>query len=78
VDGDMRNIIFASTGPKPKIVLRDAINNVVEVVENGQYCLFYNRPLTDAGLTWNDMVAWWADHLNTATRRLQRSTCGND
>ncbi|WP_344257218.1 hypothetical protein [Terrabacter carboxydivorans] len=66
VDGEMRNLIFASTGPKPKIVLRDAINNTIEVVENGQYCLFYDRPLTDAGLTWSDMVEWWAvTHLDT-------------
>lgn len=65
VDGEMRNLIFASTGPKPKIVLRDAINNVVEVVENAEYCLFYDRPLTDAGLTWSEMVAWWAERLET-------------
>src|SRR6266536_266574 len=59
VDGELKNIIFASTGPKPRIVLRDAINNVIEVAENGQYCLFYDRPLSDAGLTWSDLVDWW-------------------
>lgn len=59
VDGQLKNIIFASTGPKPKIVLRDAINNVVEVVENAEYCLFYDRPLSEAGLTWAELVDWW-------------------
>jgi hypothetical protein len=59
VDGELKNIIFASTGPKPRIVLRDAINNVVEVTENGQYCLFYDRPLTVAGLTWAELASWW-------------------
>jgi hypothetical protein len=59
VDGQLKNIIFASTGPKPRIVLRDAINNVVEVVENAQYCLFYDRPLSDSGLTWGELVDWW-------------------
>src|SRR5712691_4676004 len=59
VDGQLKNIIFASTGPKPQIVLRDAINNVIEVVENGEYCLFYDRPLTVAGLTWAELVNWW-------------------
>jgi hypothetical protein len=59
VDGQLKNIIFASTGPKPRIVLRDAINNVVEVVENEQYCLFYDRPLSEAGLTWAELVDWW-------------------
>ena len=59
VDGELKNIIFASTGPKPRIVLRDAINNVVEVVENEEYCLFYDRPLSEAGLTWAELVDWW-------------------
>jgi hypothetical protein len=59
VDGELKNIIFASTGPKPRIVLRDAMNNVVEVTENGQYCLVYDRPLTVAGLTWGELVDWW-------------------
>ena len=59
VDGQLKNIIFASTGPKPQIVLRDAINNVIEVVKNAQYCLFYDRPLSEAGLTWAELVDWW-------------------
>ncbi len=59
VDGQLKNIIFASTGLKPRIVLRDAINNVVEVVENEEYCLFYDRPLSEAGLTWAELVDWW-------------------
>jgi hypothetical protein len=59
VDGHLKNVIFASTGPKPKIVLRDAINNVIEVVENAETCLFYDRPLTDSGLSWGELVAWW-------------------
>ncbi|KAB2811017.1 hypothetical protein F9L07_03530 [Pimelobacter simplex] len=65
VDGAMRNLIFASTGPKPRIVLRDAIDNVVEIVENGQFCLYYDRALGDGGLRWADMVTWWADLLAT-------------
>ncbi|SRR6266487_3332258 len=59
VDGQLKNIIFASTGPKPRIVLRDAINNVVEVVENAEFCLFYDRPLSTSGLTWGELVDWW-------------------
>jgi len=59
VDGQLKNIIFASTGRKPRIVLTDAINNVIEVVENAEYCLFYDRPLSDAGLTWAELVDWW-------------------
>lgn len=70
VDGEMKNLIFASTGPKPRIVLRDAINNIVEVIENGEFCLYYDRPLGDGGLSWSDLVQWWAEHLNTTNTDL--------
>ena len=59
VDGKLKNIIFASTGPKPRIVLRDALNNVIEVVKGAEQCLFYDRPLADAGLSWGELVQWW-------------------
>ena len=59
VDGELKNIIFASIGPKPEIVLRDAINNVIEVVKFGEFSLIYNRPLTKEGLTWGELVTWW-------------------
>lgn len=61
VAGDLKNLIFAADGPKPRIVLRDAINNVIEIVENGQYCLIYDRPLAEHGLTWGELVEWWRD-----------------
>jgi len=35
VAGDLKNLIFAADGPKPRIVLRDAINNVIEIVPAG-------------------------------------------
>jgi very-short-patch-repair endonuclease len=59
VDGGIKNIIFASVGPKPEIILRDAINNVIEVVRNGEYCLIYDRHLTDSGVSWGELVDWW-------------------
>ena len=59
VDGEMKNIIFASTGPKPEIVLRDAINNVIEITRYAEQCLVYNRSLTVDGLTWGELLAWW-------------------
>lgn len=54
VDGDLKNIIFAANGPKPRIILRDAINNVIDIVENAEHCLVYDRPLGPHGLTWGD------------------------
>lgn len=58
-DGQLRNLIFASAGQKPEIVLRDAIANVVEVTRHADSCLFYDRPLTAAGLTWGGLMDWW-------------------
>jgi len=60
VRGDLKNLIFAATGPKPKIVLRDAINNDLEIVGNARHCLVYDRPLPGTGLTWRQLTAWWA------------------
>jgi len=59
VDGELKNIIFASSGPKPEIVLRDAVNNIVEIVRHEKSCLVYDRPLGDSGLTWGEIVTWW-------------------
>ena len=60
VDGELKNLIFAANGPKPEIVLRDAISNVIEITEYAQYCLVYDRPLSEHGLSWRDLVKWWA------------------
>jgi len=61
VQGSAKNLIFASNGPKPEIVLSDAINNDLLIVKNDEYCLVYDRPLTKNGLLWNQLVAWWAE-----------------
>jgi hypothetical protein len=88
VDGQPKNIIFASTGPKPEIVLSDAVNNVIDIVENDKHCLVYDQPLTNAGLTWNDLVFWWADRTSQSPfedatshnlyRRLEQSLGDNN
>ncbi|EMF29732.1 hypothetical protein ACFZAG_27295 [Streptomyces sp. NPDC012403] len=59
VDGGLKNIVFASTGHKPEIVMSHLIDGAVEIVEHADSCLVYDRPLTDAGLTWGDLVDWW-------------------
>ncbi|MEV7046190.1 hypothetical protein [Amycolatopsis sp. NPDC051061] len=89
VAGDLKNLIFAADGPKPKIVFRDAINNDIDLVENEQYCLVYNRPLEPTGLTWRQLTAWWAEQQGMAGaaetdvsrslyRRMDRSLGDND
>lgn len=70
VAGELKNLIFAADGPKPRIVLRDAVNNVIEIVENAQYCLVYDLPLAERGLTWRDLVGWWNEqHPGRGTER---------
>lgn len=61
VDGKPKNLIFASIGPKPELGFADAINNDITVLRNGEYCLVYERPIPDEGLTWEDLVHWWAN-----------------
>jgi hypothetical protein len=60
VRGEMRNLIFAPLGPKPKIVLSDAINNDVQLTDNPGDALVYDRPLAESGLTWRQLVVWRA------------------
>lgn len=84
VKSAFKNLVFAADGPKPDLVLADAVSNTIEIVANAQFCLVYDRPLGDAGLSWADMVSWWAgtheppgtgdrDAANGLYRRLARS-----
>ena len=40
-----KNLIFTANGPKPELVLRDAVNNDIEIVRNAEYCLVYDQPI---------------------------------
>lgn len=62
--GKTKNLIFASTGPKPDLVLRDAVSNDIEIVANGDTCLIYDQPLPDGGLKFSHLASWWATHLS--------------
>ncbi len=57
--GSPKNLVFASIGPKHKIVLSDAIDNDMRIVENDEFHLSYSEPVGDSGLTWRQLVAWW-------------------
>ena len=85
VSGAVKNLVFAVDGPKPDIVLSDAINNDIVVVRNDEYCLVYERPIQAEGLLWRDLLAWWIAKTGevddtTAARslysRLLRSLAG--
>jgi hypothetical protein len=89
VRGTMKNLIFAAIGPKPEIVLIDAINNDLRITGNADNCLVYDRPLAAEGLTWAKLTAWWADRegmtgaderavSSSLYRRLDSSLGDND
>jgi very-short-patch-repair endonuclease len=55
-----KNLIFASWA-KPDIRFRDAIDNDIEIVENADKVLVYDRPIGGDGVRWRDLQAWWKD-----------------
>ncbi|MFF2059873.1 hypothetical protein [Rhodococcus qingshengii] len=61
VAGATKNLIFAANGPKPQIVLRDAMNNDIEIIENAEYCLVYEDPVPAEGLRFSQLVTWWRE-----------------
>jgi hypothetical protein len=58
--GKPKNLIFASTGPKPEIGFSDAVNNDIVLLTNTEHCLVYDEPLSTDGLLWTQLVSWWA------------------
>lgn len=64
VAGTTKNLIFAANGPKPQIVLRDAMNNDIQIVENAEYCLVYEDPIPAEGLRFSHLVTWWRDQAD--------------
>lgn len=73
VSGDVKNLIFAANGPKPDLVLADAVHNVVDIVANAQYCLVYDKPITNEGLLWRDLVRWWQETSGCEESQFEHS-----
>lgn len=61
VEGPTKNLIFAANGPKPDIVLRDALSNDIEIVANAEHCLVYDRPVPAEGLRFSHLIQWWRE-----------------
>lgn len=59
VAGEVKNLIFAADGPKPELVLADALSNRVKIVRHAEHCLVYDRPLPSNGLTYAELIEWW-------------------
>ena len=73
VKGPTKNLIFAANGPKPQIVLRDAMNNDIEIVEDAEHCLVYDRPIPAEGLRFSHLIRWWRDGRLPADRETEPS-----
>jgi AbiJ N-terminal domain 3 len=60
-----KNLIFASLA-KPDIRFRDAIDNHIEIVQNADKVLIYDRAIGSDGIRWRDLQEWWKDtqHLS--------------
>jgi hypothetical protein len=76
VTGTPKNLIFASIGEKPELILRDAINNDVEVVKFAEKCLIYDRPLLSSGLLWVEMADWWMERNKLKDLKIARKSLG--
>lgn len=61
VKGRAKNLVFAALGAKPDIIISDSINNDIKIVNNQSNCLIYDYPISNSGLSWLEMVQWWAD-----------------
>jgi hypothetical protein len=59
VIGPPKYIIFASIGPKPDIVIDDAVSMDIRVVRFADQCLIYDQPPPNGDLTWEMLVEWW-------------------
>ncbi|MEJ1961072.1 MAG: hypothetical protein WDO56_05785 [Gammaproteobacteria bacterium] len=76
VSGQLKNLIFASTGQKPEIVLGDAINNDIIITKHADKCLIYDRPLPPSGLKWVEVASWWQEAQHIPDLKQARSALG--
>lgn len=59
VEGKVKNIIFAAT-QKPEIAFNDVLNNDICITRNEEHCLIYDKKISEKGLTWKQLVDWYA------------------
>lgn len=57
----IKNLVFASKGYKPEIVLIDALTNEIQITKFADSCLVYDRPIGSDGFLWSELLAWWKE-----------------
>lgn len=71
--GRPKNLIFASS-VKPDLRFRDAVSNTIEIVTNRDKVLVYDRPISNDGIRWRDLQAWWRELRGIADERQAKVT----
>lgn len=73
----IKNIVFAANGSKPDIVVDNALENSVRIVDAGD-ALIYGDGIPEKGLSWLDLAKWYEqfeseDTQNKLAERLSSS-----
>ena len=71
VKGAIKNIIFAAKY-KPEICFDDALNNDIRITKNADQCLVYDRPIPTNGVSWNELVNWYAEENDISENQENR------
>lgn len=62
VEGELKNLIFASKNEKPDITIENSITNELRLIGNTDNCLFYNFKAGEDGVQWNTLIEWWKEN----------------
>jgi hypothetical protein len=71
--GRPKNLIFASQ-IKPDIIVRDTLDNDIEILSHADAILVYDRPIESDGLRWRDLQQWWAETNNIGTPKVAKAS----
>jgi very-short-patch-repair endonuclease len=65
-------ILFASRNRKPDLRLRDVLDRQIELLDDADDALVYDRPVPESGLTWDHLQTWWADRQHIPFSEARR------
>ena len=63
----IKNIVFASNKTKPDIVVNNALENSIKIIDAGD-ALVYEDGIPENGLSWMDLVKWYKKFENEDTQ----------